>query len=94
MPGPGTYLTGELSPDEAARAAEMLGVDVAIACHYLTLNEDVDEFLRLVPEHDSSGKRQALAPRVGETIVIDGGTATIEQREAGEGGRSTTAAGA
>lgn len=81
VPGPGTYLTGELSPDEAARVAEMLGVRVAVACHYLTPNEDVEAFLELVPRHDSTGERQALAPKVGETILLDGaGRATIEGR--------------
>lgn len=92
VPGPGTYLTGELSPDEAARVAEMLGVDVAVACHYLTPNEDVDEFLRLVAEHDSSGSRLALAPRVGETIVVDAHSARIEGRPDAEGNRAAGAA--
>jgi L-ascorbate metabolism protein UlaG (beta-lactamase superfamily) len=78
VPGPGTYLTGELSPDEAARVAEMLGVEVALACHYLTPNEDVDAFVRLVAEHDSTGRRRVLAPLVGETVVVDGTSAGIE----------------
>jgi L-ascorbate metabolism protein UlaG (beta-lactamase superfamily) len=78
VPGPGEYLTGELTPDEAARVAEMLNLDVAIACHYLTRNEEVDDFLRLVPEHDSTGTRLAVAPQVGETVVVDGANAYIE----------------
>jgi len=73
VPGPGKILTGELSPDEAARVAEMLGVRVAVACHYLEPNEDVDEFLELVPKYDTTGGRRAVAPAVGETITIDGG---------------------
>lgn len=81
VPGPGKYLTGELSPEEAARVAEMLGVEVAVACHYLTPNEDVDAFIRLVGEHDSTGRRQVLAPLPGETIVVDGTNATIEGAE-------------
>ncbi len=80
VPGPGRFLTGEMSPGEAARAAEMLGVDLAVACHYLTLDEDVEEFLRLVGEHDSTGRRQALAPRVGETVVVAGDRYEIEGR--------------
>jgi L-ascorbate metabolism protein UlaG (beta-lactamase superfamily) len=67
-----------LTPDEAARVAEMLRLDVAIACHYLVPNEEVDDFLRLVPEHDSSGARLALAPEVGETVVVDGSNTYIE----------------
>jgi L-ascorbate metabolism protein UlaG (beta-lactamase superfamily) len=80
IPGPGTYLTGELTPDEAARAAEMLGLEIAVASHYLASNNDVESFLRLVQEHDSTRRRLALAPHVGETIAVSGGTATIEPR--------------
>jgi L-ascorbate metabolism protein UlaG (beta-lactamase superfamily) len=79
VPGPGEYLTGELTPDEAARVAEMLKLDVAVACHYLTTNEEVDDFLRLVAEHDTTEARVALAPQVGETIVVDGANAHIER---------------
>lgn len=78
VPGPGEYLTGELTPDEAARVAEMLKLHVAVACHYLTHNEEVDDFLRLVAKHDSTGARLALAPQVGETVVVDGANAYIE----------------
>jgi L-ascorbate metabolism protein UlaG (beta-lactamase superfamily) len=72
---PGRLLTGEMSPDEAARAAEMLGVELAVACHYLAATPDVAEFVRLVPEHDTTRSRAVLAPAVGETIVIDGAPA-------------------
>ena len=68
----GRLLTGELSPDEAALVAEMLGVELAVACHYLGRNEDVDAFLEAVPRHDAGGRRAALAPEVGDTILIDG----------------------
>ena len=78
IPGPGEYLSGELTPEEAARVAEMLKLDVAIACHYLTPNEEVDDFLRLVSEHDSTGTRRALAPQVGETVVVERANAYIE----------------
>lgn len=80
LPGPGTYLTGEMTPDEAAYTAEMLGARVAVACHYFIHNDDVDEFLRCIPERDTSGQRVALAPAVGETVVFDGVEATIEGR--------------
>jgi L-ascorbate metabolism protein UlaG (beta-lactamase superfamily) len=69
--GAGEILTGELDPDEAARVAEMLGVELALACHYISRDDEVAEFLRLVAEHDSTGRRQAIAPVVGETIVLD-----------------------
>jgi L-ascorbate metabolism protein UlaG (beta-lactamase superfamily) len=78
IPGPGTFLTGEMDPDEAARAAEMLGLELAVACHYLAKDADVDRFLELVPHYDATGKRQAVAPEVGDTLVIDGGRWAIE----------------
>lgn len=70
LPGPGRYLTGELSPDEAARVAEMLGVELAVACHYFTKDDQVAEFLELVKRYDSTGRRRAVAPEVGETIKV------------------------
>ncbi len=76
--GPGTFLTGEMDPDEAARASEMLGLELAVACHYLASNEDVDRFVELVPEHDTSGKRRVVAPLVGETLVVEPGRHWIE----------------
>ena len=60
-----------MDADEAAYAAEMLGVDVAIAAHYLSPTPAVGEFLERVPARDTSGKRIALAPAVGETIVVE-----------------------
>jgi L-ascorbate metabolism protein UlaG (beta-lactamase superfamily) len=67
----GHELSGEMAPEEAARVAEMLGVKVAVACHYFTHNADTAEFLRCVPIHDKSGKRAALAPLPGDTFRID-----------------------
>jgi L-ascorbate metabolism protein UlaG (beta-lactamase superfamily) len=67
----GRVLTGEMSPNEAAMAAEMLGVDVAIACHYMTPTPDVDEFIRQVAAHDTSMHRQALGPGVGDWFIVE-----------------------
>ena len=71
--GPGELLSGEMDADEAAYAAEMLGVDIAIAAHYLAPTPAVSEFLDRVPARDSTGRRVALAPAVGETIVVEAG---------------------
>ncbi|MEO8463248.1 MAG: MBL fold metallo-hydrolase [Chloroflexota bacterium] len=72
-PGPGRILTGEMSPDEAAMAAEMLGVRFAIASHYIDPDdEDVIRFLEQVPTHDTTGQRVPLALRPGESLLIDG----------------------
>jgi L-ascorbate metabolism protein UlaG (beta-lactamase superfamily) len=78
IPGPGTFLTGEMDPDEAARAAEMLGLELAVACHYLASNDDVDRFVELVPQYDTTGKRRVVAPLVGETLVVEPGNHWIE----------------
>jgi len=77
----GELLTGEMSPDEAALAAEMLGLEVAVASHYLERTPEVDEFVRLVPKHDTTGTRRVLAPNVGEVISFDRSEAGIEARE-------------
>jgi L-ascorbate metabolism protein UlaG (beta-lactamase superfamily) len=77
--GPGTFVTGEMDADEAARVAEMLGVEIAVACHYLSLDDEVARFIELVPKYDTTGKRQAVGPRVGETLVVEpGGSYQIE----------------
>jgi L-ascorbate metabolism protein UlaG (beta-lactamase superfamily) len=79
VPGPGRFLTGEMDADEAARVAEMLGLQLAVACHYLEPDAEVARFLELVPHYDTTGKRKAVAPAVGETLVVDGDTYEIEQ---------------
>lgn len=73
VPQAGEELSGEMDPEEAARVADMLGVKVAVACHYFTHNDDTKRFLERVPVHDKSGTRQALAPLPGETFVVDSG---------------------
>jgi L-ascorbate metabolism protein UlaG (beta-lactamase superfamily) len=82
VPGPGNFLTGEMDADEAARTAEMLGLRIAVACHYLEKDAEVERFLELVPRYDSTGTRQAVAPEVGETLVVDGDRWSIERRAA------------
>ena len=68
-----------MSPDEAARAAELLGVRYAVATHYDDVDHpDVHEFLRAVPHHDRGGSRVALALRPGEVLVVDGDEHRVE----------------
>lgn len=78
IPGPATFLTGEMDADEAARTAEMLGLELAVACHYLAKDAQVERFLELVPKYDTSGRREAVAPEVGQTLVVDGSGWTLE----------------
>jgi len=77
---PGTFLTGEMDADEAARAAEMLGVYLAVACHYLEPDDEVARFVELVPAYDTTGRRRVVAPLVGETLVVDADGHAIEPR--------------
>jgi L-ascorbate metabolism protein UlaG (beta-lactamase superfamily) len=78
-PGPGSILTGEMTPDEAALAAELLAVRFAVATHYVDANHaDVRRFLESVPVHDTTGRRVPLALKAGETLVIDGETFRVE----------------
>ena len=78
VPGPGRFLTGEMDADEAARVAEMLQLRIAVACHYLERDSEVERFLELVPHYDTTGSRQAVAPDVGEALVVDGDRCRIE----------------
>ena len=72
VPGPGRLLFDELSPREAALMAEYLGHKVASACRYLNAQQpDVVDFLARVPQHDSTGRRQVIAPAVGETLTVE-----------------------
>lgn len=77
----GEELSGEMAPEEAARVAEMLGVQVAVACHYFTHNAETAAFLREVPRHDKSGRRQVLVPLPGDTFVIDGVRGLVESAQ-------------
>jgi L-ascorbate metabolism protein UlaG (beta-lactamase superfamily) len=76
----GEVVTGEMTPDEAGRVAEMLGVRVAVACHYLDRGPDADAFLRSVAEHDRSGSRVALAPDAGDRYLLSSGGVLVDER--------------
>jgi L-ascorbate metabolism protein UlaG (beta-lactamase superfamily) len=70
-PGAGRLLSGEMDADEGARVAEMLGVKVAVGCHYLEPDDEARRFLELVSQYDSTGARTVLAPRIGDSFVVD-----------------------
>jgi len=78
QPGAGRVVSGEMSPEEAALAAEWLGVKIAVACHYDDPDHpDVKSFLEQARLRDSTGKRQAYALRAGQALLIDSGGATL-----------------
>jgi L-ascorbate metabolism protein UlaG (beta-lactamase superfamily) len=80
-PGGGSVVSGEMSPREAALAAELLGVRYAVATHYEDhRHPDVQEFLREVPKADSTGTRIPLALAAGESLVIDGDSYQVRSR--------------
>lgn len=98
-PGAGEVLTGEMNPAEAALAAEMLGVRVAIASHYLTPNADTERFVEEVRLADSTGQRAAFVPELGQVVrvapdgsatCLDGGAAGAAQTVDGPGGSAAT----
>jgi len=76
--GAGRVVSGELSPSEAASVVEMLGLRVAIASHYLALNDDVREFTEHVERLGGVGRPVALAPLVGDIVVTDGTVAEVQ----------------
>jgi len=71
--GPGRLLTAEMSPREGVMAAEWLGLDTVLPCHYINPDaDDVREFERLLEEARAAGKR-VPASRVlqaGESITV------------------------
>lgn len=71
VPGPGRMLTGEMDPEECALVAEMLGLKLAIACHYINPDANVERFLEVVAARDSTGCRQAVAMLPGEFLIFD-----------------------
>jgi L-ascorbate metabolism protein UlaG (beta-lactamase superfamily) len=70
-PGAGHVLTGEMNPDEAARAAGMLRVRHLVASHYIQPGPEVDELRRLAPRYDDTGRRIVHAPAAGATVAIE-----------------------
>ena len=73
--GPGRMLTAEMSPRQGALAAQWLGLDLVLPCHYIDPdNEDVREFERWLDAARLRGERvpEACVLRPGAVIVIDG----------------------
>jgi L-ascorbate metabolism protein UlaG (beta-lactamase superfamily) len=78
LAGPGRILTGEMGPREAALAARLLHVDVAVATHYLDERDpEVLEFLELV-RADREHAIEAFAPAPGESLIVEGTRAYLD----------------
>jgi L-ascorbate metabolism protein UlaG (beta-lactamase superfamily) len=80
-PGAGRVLTGEMSPESAALAAELLGVDAAVACHYEDpCHPDVRAFVAAVGKRDAgAGRTTPYALRPGQVLRCDKGSYSIEE---------------
>jgi L-ascorbate metabolism protein UlaG (beta-lactamase superfamily) len=77
--GAGEVVTGEMDPDEAAIAADLLGVRFAVASHYDDVQHpDVQRFLAAVPERDTTGQRIPIALMPDERLIVDGDVYRIE----------------
>ncbi len=73
--GPGRMLTAEMSPREGALAAQWLGLETVLPCHYIDPDcDDVREFNRHLDEarqHDQTVPRSVvLTP--GDVLTVDG----------------------
>lgn len=78
--GAGRVVSGEMSPQEAAVAAELIGARYAVATHYEDPDSpEVSEFLAAVEAGASQTGRVGLALRPEETLVIDGAQHRIER---------------
>jgi L-ascorbate metabolism protein UlaG (beta-lactamase superfamily) len=79
--GAGQVVTGEMDPEEAAIAAELLGVKYALASHFdssAPADADVARFMAAVLERDTSGQRVPVALKPDQVLVIDGDRHHVE----------------
>lgn len=86
--GPGHLITGEMSPKEAALAAQWLGLETVLPCHYIHPdNDDVWEFHRQLDEKKERGGRvpRAITLRAGDSLTFDGEGGWMENQVAAIG---------
>jgi L-ascorbate metabolism protein UlaG (beta-lactamase superfamily) len=83
-PMPGEMLTAEMSPREGALAAEWLGLETVLPCHYITPDQDVDEFHRHLADAKAKGARvpHSILLQPGEWIDVDPSGRVIAQEAA------------
>jgi L-ascorbate metabolism protein UlaG (beta-lactamase superfamily) len=70
---PGRLITGEMSPREAALAAQWLGLETVFPCHYINADDpDVHEFHRHLEAARARGERvpRSVVLRPGETFTL------------------------
>lgn len=72
--GPGRLLTAEMSPREGALAAQWLGLETALPCHYIDPDcDDVRDFNRHLDEARERGERapRSIVLQPGEILTVD-----------------------
>lgn len=76
FPMPGEMLTGELSPREGLLAAQWLGLDTVLPCHYINPagNADLEEFQRLHADAERRGEKvpKCVVLQPGDWLGFDG----------------------
>ncbi len=75
-PMPGRMVTAEMSPYEGALAAQWLGLDTVLPCHYCNPDDpEVAEFERHLAGLEAKGQRvpRSIVMRPGDTIEIPAG---------------------
>jgi len=71
--GPGVLASGEMSPREGALAAQWLGLEHVLPCHYIDPeHKDVSEFLGHLEAAKTRGERvpKPVVLRPGETFIV------------------------
>ena len=72
-PMPGQMLTAEMSPREGALAAQWLGLETVLPCHYINPDcEEVREFNRLLDEAKARGEKvpRSVVLKPGEWLEV------------------------
>lgn len=72
-PMPGQMLTAEMSPREGALAAQWLGLETVLPCHYINPDcDEVREFNRLLDEAKAQGNRvpRSVVLKPGEWLEV------------------------
>ena len=73
--GPGKILTGEMSPREGLMAAQWLGLDTVLPCHYFNEDcDDVHEFQQLYQRAKEKGEwvpRKSVVMKQGEWMDLE-----------------------
>jgi L-ascorbate metabolism protein UlaG (beta-lactamase superfamily) len=78
--GPGQLLPGEMSPKEGAIAAQWLGLQTVLPCHYLDPNcDDVREFHRCLEETRSWSETmpESVVMRPGDVLTLENETSYV-----------------